>query len=344
MTLTKAQKVRLGAFIAGGVLLLAGSIAFVIGLSLFDDQDLYTVQYHANVTGLENGSAVRYQGLRVGAVTDMKVSPDDPSAIEITLALWPGTILHEGTEAVMELSGITGLKTVNLVPGDPRQPILKPGSQIPAGSSFVQRISGDAEAIAEKVERIAENLIGFVSPANQRRVEDLLDSLNSLAKNADATITELREPARTALEKVEETGDAVTGVSNQARILLARARPDIVAAIKSLRTSLDRTASLLSSVDEQKVQSSVESVERILSRFDQELARVQLGEAFRNAEEALGRMTDVLDEVDLIVRAGRQDIVLSLKAVRETTEELREFSRMIAQDPSLLLRGTDQTE
>ena len=127
-------------------------------------------------------------------------------SIAIELSLEPGTELHEGTEAILELSGITGLKTVNLVPGDPRKPTIEPGSRIPPGSSFVQRISGDAEAIAEKVERLAENLTNFVSPTNLRRIEDLLDNMNRVLENADAALTELRPPAKSALEQATATG------------------------------------------------------------------------------------------------------------------------------------------
>ena len=48
-----------------------------------------------------------------------------------------------------------------------------------------------------------------------------------------------------------------------------------------------------------------------------------------------------MGELDLTVRASREDLVLSLKHVRQATQDLREFSRIIAQDPSVLLRGKD---
>lgn len=341
MTLTRAQKVRLGTFVLSGLLLLFGTIAFILGLRMLEKQDEYVILYHGNVSGLELGSAVSYQGLRVGTVSDMKVSSEDPSAIEIEIALEPDTELYEGTEAILEMSGITGLKTVNLVPGDPRNPLMEPGSRIPPGSSFVQRISGDAEAIAEKVERLTENLSNFVSPANQRRVEDLLKNMNALLENADGSLDALRAPARTALDQAAETGESLTKTSDQLRFTLRSVRPEVVSTLQSARGALDRAREVLAAVDPATVADTVDKTNAIVARFDSQLSRVELGDALRNLETALVRLTDLLDEMDLVVRAGRQDFILSLKAVRETTEDLREFARLIAQDPSLLLRGTE---
>lgn len=340
--MTKAQKVRLGAFVLTGLLLFAGTIAFVLGLRMLEDRDLYSILYHGNVSGLELGSAVRYQGLRVGTVSGMQVADEDPSAIEIEISLEPDTELHEGTEAILELSGITGLKTVNLVPGDPRNPMIEPGSRIPPGSSFVQRISGDAEAIAEKVERLAENLTNFISPTNLRRIEEMIDNLNRLLTNADATLTELRDPAKAALERASSAGQSLERTSDQLRVTLREVRPEVVTTLRSARGALDEARGILAAVDPQQVRDTVAKTHRIVDRFDTQLSEVELGAALQNMETALVRLTDLLDEIDLVVRAGREDFISSLKAVRETTEDLREFSRLIAQDPSLLLRGTER--
>jgi phospholipid/cholesterol/gamma-HCH transport system substrate-binding protein len=344
MTMTKAQKVRLGTFVLTGLVLFFGTIAFVLGLRMFEERDVYAVFYHGNVAGLELGSAVRYQGLRVGTVSGMEVSEEDPSAIEIELALEPDTELHEGTEAILELSGITGLKTVNLVPGDPRNPVIEPGSRIPPGSSFVQRISGDAEAIAEKVERLAENLTNFVSPTNLRRIEDLLDNMNRVLENADAVLTELRPPAKSALEQATATGASLERTSDELRGSLRRIRPEVVAALQSARGALDEAKTVLAAVDPDEVRDTIAKTNEIVGRFEHQLSEVELGDALQDMETALVRLTDLLDEVDLVVRASRQDFIASLKAVRETTEELREFSRLISQDPSLLLRGTENRQ
>ena len=114
------------------------------------------------------------------------VSPDDPSAIEVTLSLDPRTRLYEGTEAVLAQSGITGLKTINLTPGDPTRPVITPGTQLPAGQSFMGRITGQAEQIARKVEYVANQLATWTSEENRKRVERLID----------ASIADFRDHAR----------------------------------------------------------------------------------------------------------------------------------------------------
>ena len=45
-----------------------------------------------------------------------------------------------------------------------------------------------------------------------------------------------------------------------------------------------------------------------------------------------------------MVRASREDFTVSLNYMRQAAEDLREFSRIIAQDPSVLLRGQEVRE
>lgn len=342
MNLTKAQRVRLGLFVAIGAFLVAVSMVFVLGLRLFSPVDVYTVAYPGNVSGLEEGAEVRYQGLRVGSVQALEVAPDeDVSAILIRLALEPDTVLHEGTEAVLEFSGITGLKTVNLVPGDPRNPVLAPGSRIPPGSSFIERISGEAEAIAAKVERLANNLLGFTSPVNRRRFEDLLVHLVGMSRTADEWLAQAREPARKAIESLTDTSRSVREASEEVTESVRRLRRDAQRALRAATGALKEAERVLAAVDGERVRSIVTRTDAIATRIDEELSRSELAETLQQTRVALARLTQMLDEVDLVVRAGRQDLLLSLRAIRESTEHLREFTQLISRDPSLLLRGAE---
>lgn len=339
MTMTKAQRVRLGLFVVAGLALMALFVLFVVGVRLLQPVHPYTVTYPGNVSGLEVGSEVRYQGLRVGSVEAMRVAPDNSEAIEIRLALDPTARLHEGTEAVLEFSGITGLKTVNLVPGDPRKPLMGPGSEIPPGSSFVQRITGEAEAIAAKVERLANNLLEFTGPDNQRNFETLLGHLTEISAETELAIKELREPAKKAVAQMTETGEAVGAASRELARTLRTVRDDAKAALVEAQRALGEARRVLGAVDSKEVERIVGSTKNIVTRLDEQIKEARLAETLADAQVALVHMTDMLDEVDLVVRAGRQDLLLSLKAVRESSENLREFSRLIASDPSLLFRG-----
>jgi len=196
VNLSRAQKVRLGAFVVSGLTLFGGAVVSLAGLKVWERRDLYTVRFTEDVGGLEPSASVRYHGLRVGRVENLEVAADDPSAIEVTLALSPKTVLREGTKATLDASGLTGLKTINLTGGDPRGAIVPPGSRLPPGQSFVDRITGEAEAIGVKIEIVANQLAAWTSEENRTRVEKLVESTTSLSKEIELFLATNRQPVK----------------------------------------------------------------------------------------------------------------------------------------------------
>ena len=49
---------------------------------------------------------------------------------------------------------------------------------------------------------------------------------------------------------------------------------------------------------------------------------------------------NVLKEMDVAITRNQSEITQSVQALRESAEYLNQFSRMISEDPSVLLRGT----
>jgi hypothetical protein len=78
--------------------------------------------------------------------------------------------------------------------------------------------------------------------------------------------------------------------------------------------------------------------------LDKRLSSAELGDTIDRLGSGHGQAAQLLDEMELMVRASREDVVMSLKHMRQATEDLREFSRIIAQDPSILVRGTEASE
>ena len=90
---------------------------------------------------------------------------------------------------------ITGLKTVALSGGSDTAAILESGSLIPSGSSQVQRITGQAEAIVRKVEEGVNRMIQLLDQKNQDKAMQLVESANSAAAAAaKLMIEEANEP------------------------------------------------------------------------------------------------------------------------------------------------------
>lgn len=344
MNLTKAEKVRLGAFVAVGTSLLAGGIISLAGLKVLEKRDLYVVNFEENVSGLEPSAQVKYQGLRVGRVESMKISAKDPNLIEVTLSLQAGTVLREGTQAVLDSSGLTGLKTVNLTPGDPRGKILPPGSELSAGKSFFDRLTGHAETIALKVETVANQLTHWTSDENRIRVERILVNLDHLIAEVDKTVVDTREPLTAAIKEVPATAKAVRDTAAATTKTLDEIREELDRTLAELSGTLAEARRILKAVDSKTVSDTVKSANSAMKSLDERLSSAELGTTIEKIGVAMAELAKILGEMELAVRGGREDFVMSLAAIRQASEDLREFSRIIAQDPSVLLRGKEVNE
>lgn len=341
MILTKAQKIRLGVFITTGTVLFVGTVAVLAGLKIWEQRDHYTVRFTEDVGGLEVSAPVKYRGLRIGRVEDMVIAIDDATAIEVTLSLDPRTVLHEGTIAEMASSGITGLRTINLIPGDPKNPEIAPGSQLEAGESFIGRITGRAEQIAIKVEIVTNQLAAWTREDNRVRMEKLVESITVLSDDLHLFFKANREPLRNALEGVSRASETVISLGGEGNRSVKKITEEIVKTLDEARVTLREVRRPLADIDPKEMAGAVASARRAMTSLDKRLSNKEMGKAIADMVTALNDLTRLLQAADLTVRAGREDFVAALSDLRQAAQDIREFSRIIAQDPSALIRGRD---
>lgn len=341
MQLTGAEKFRLGVFVAVGGTLLAGALLVLTGAQLMERRDRYHVSFHESVLGLQPSAAVLYQGLRVGVVERLAVDPEDPTAIRVSLSLAPGTELFAGTRAVLELRGLTGLKVVNLTPGDPTAGRLAVGSAIEPGASLFSKLTERAEGIFDRIERVSVNLERWTGRENRERVEHLVESATRLVDHIDGLVVQVQDPLADSLAEIAKSGESFRRFSNEAAATMRSSRSELTATLESARGSLHEVRRILGAVEESEVKDTLRSANIAMRSLQQALDEEELGRALVSLRESLVNLSRLAQELDLSVRAGREDLVLSLKYIRQASEDIREFSRLIAQDPSVLLRGTE---
>lgn len=337
MDLSRSQKVRLGVFMFAGTALLVGGIITLAGMSVLERRDSYTVHFTESVSGLEASAQVKYRGLRVGRVDKMRIAPGTADAVEVTLALERGTPLYDGVEAVLDSSGLTGLKTVNLIGGDVKGRLLPPGSQIPAGQSFMSRVTGQAEEIAVKLEVVVNALAQWTRGENRERFEHLVDSMDKLAGESALFLETTRQPFAEALNGVGQASRVVAGLTGEVESTLATLRRETGATLQEVRRPLQQ-------IDPKDVAETVKATRAAMHKLDARLGEKEAGQLMANLQEALRDLQRVVRDVEISVRAGREDFVSTLSYLRQAAEDMREFSRIIAQDPSALLRGKELVE
>jgi phospholipid/cholesterol/gamma-HCH transport system substrate-binding protein len=99
---------------------IAAGFAFTYWLNTtgaLQQRSYYRILYQNSVAGLLVGSAVQFDGVRVGEVTALDLSPVNPKEIVVTVAVTPSTPVGPDTKAGIAFQGLMGAPAVALTGG-----------------------------------------------------------------------------------------------------------------------------------------------------------------------------------------------------------------------------------
>ena len=313
---TRAQKIRLGIFFIIGSIALVVLIAVFTSQRLFQKKDIYYIAYEGiSVSGLDVGSAVKYLGIKVGSIENIQIDPTDVNRIIVEVALEPGTPIKKDARAAIASVGITGLKMVEIRGSSNEAALLTPGKYIKPGTSITQQITGKAEVIAEKLESLLNNLHAFAQPENLQK------------------ITIMSEKAATAF-------DQMGSLLDENRIGIAQT----VVSMRQISTRLDTTSQiLLNAAGNFDAILQSDTLVEILSNtrdISLKLRQANLLNLIKELGEVIHRTNRLLIQIDHDLERGSLDFSTSMKLLKNTLQNLNETSRLIQDDPSVLIRGT----
>ena len=249
---TRANYVLVGGFV---LLLMAGLAVFVLWFAKlqFDTEfHRYDVHFSGTVTGLNEGSPVRFSGVRVGEVIHIRLDPEAPSQVLVTIEVDAATPVRQDTRASLEIEGLTGARYVLLKGGSPDSPPLvpKPGQKqamIPSETSGLQQVLEGAPELLASARILLAQATAFLSDENQENIAATLANLRAitavLAERGDDIGLLIDQTGETmaSLNRTSGTIESLVGqVRDDSRRLADRA-DDAVTAVETLTQSLDQS-------------------------------------------------------------------------------------------------------
>lgn len=315
--LTKAEKTRLGAFLLVTISALVLFSLWLVMERFVKETRIYHTEFSESVDGLVVGAEVRMSGVKVGRITSLNVHPTQVGVAVVYFEV--GSDVPVKTDMTAVLSGglnITGLKTVALSGGSDSAAVLENGSLIPSGSSQVQRITGQAEAIVRKVEEGVNRMIQLLDQKNQDKAMQLVESANSAAAAAAKLMT----------EEGPKFGK-LAGSSERS--------------MRELTQFLKTANKIIVDLEKQKVASKIggilEDTKSISQTLKAETQDLKLKESIQSFNKLVASLNRTL------VRS-QDNIDRGMKSFKETAENMEDFSRQIKENPSLLLRTEEKSE
>jgi phospholipid/cholesterol/gamma-HCH transport system substrate-binding protein len=191
-------KVRLGLFIAGGIALFSIAI-FIIGKqeNLFDPVFKLNTTFY-NVSGLQVGSNIRFSGIDVGTVDNIKIINDSTVLVKMLIKKNVQQFIKTDSEVGIGSSGIIGDRILIISQGGNNSQIVKDGQQI----NSIEPVETDAimasiQITADNAAIIAIQLADIMININSG--EGTLGRLirdSTIAENINQTIVNLKKSSQ----------------------------------------------------------------------------------------------------------------------------------------------------
>jgi phospholipid/cholesterol/gamma-HCH transport system substrate-binding protein len=109
-----ANYFTIGVFVTVTMLALVGFAIWLAGSHDFSARERYTVYFTDPLGGLEEEAMVKYKGVEVGKVVDMRLAPERSDLIKVDIEVRADTPVRAGTVATIAMQGITGFSYLDL--------------------------------------------------------------------------------------------------------------------------------------------------------------------------------------------------------------------------------------
>lgn len=253
------KEVKIGIYAIVILLCAWAGIRFLSGVDVFGRHAVYYACYE-QVNGVQNAAAVMIRGVKIGKVSEIRVSPDDPTSVEVVLSIPRSYRLPVDSEAKIFSTSIMGSKAIEIVLGSSPE-ILESGSNINSGYTKDLMAVADSELdyYKDKITTLVENF------------NATLKSLNSLVDNNNKSITE-------ALAHLNSITAGLDGAIGKDKQQLA----DIVASIDKFTKALSENSAHIDSI--------MTNVDSVTSALAEKNAGESLGESLAELNSVLAKI------------------------------------------------------
>jgi phospholipid/cholesterol/gamma-HCH transport system substrate-binding protein len=201
----------LGAVLVAGVLWLASGGAFQ------KKYDYYLAVEDESVAGLNLNAPVKYNGVDVGMVKDIRLDAGNPERVNLLFAIERGTPIKEDTVAVLKVQGLTGIAYVELSGGAAGAAPLRAAQHgqypvIRTKPSLSARIENVLTSVLAKLDSTSNNINALLSDENKAAFKSVLADVAVVAHTIAARKDTLDAGIANASRTLENTSRATARI------------------------------------------------------------------------------------------------------------------------------------
>lgn len=304
---TKEQKIRLGVFLVISSILLIIILIIFLYPKIQEQGDKYFINFkNISVNGLDKGSDVKYQGVKIGRVYVININPEDLNSIQVGVKIKRGFPVKKDMEAKLSFTGITGLKYIELYGGKNESENLEHKGVILTGKGLGMQ----AEEIVSNINSAVKGINELISVENKDKVSSILANIEKSSKFISENIEEKERKMRRTIRNIEKASE-----------------------------NLNKTSKYLyDTVSEMRLNKIAQNIEKATHDISKRFSDKELGKIFKKIDSFMDTATSSIRKVE--ISFGNLEIELNKTFInlREFMENLSKFSRDLREDPTILLK------
>ena len=315
----KAHYALIGTFV---LVSLAALLAFTAWLSdaQFDKKyDNYEISFRGGVQGLSEGTEVRFNGLKVGDITELRIDPNDNNSVIVDIQVESNTPVDFESVGRMEPLGLTGLNYIQIIPGGPNSRLIKNSTdkdpfRLKGEASRIDLLLGSGGTVMESSQAALARINAVMTPEAIMDFHEILSNLKVITNN----FVDLKVDPEIFNRTMQSIEQASSDVSLAADAVDLAAKDFDVLIENDVRTVLDR-----SKISMEKLDKTLVAIEA-LSKDSNQL------------------ITDGRDAINRLSNSGLTDLEETIDSIRRAVLGLESILINFEQNPAAFIVGVSE--
>ncbi|MDA8888486.1 MlaD family protein [Hellea sp.] len=315
----KAHYALIGTFV---LVSLAALLAFTAWLSnaQFDKKfDNYEISFRGGVQGLSEGTEVRFNGLKVGDITELRIDPNDNNSVIVDIQVEANTPIDFESIGRMEPLGLTGLNYIQIIPGGPNSRLIKNSTdkdpfRLKGEASRIDLLLGSGGTVMESSQAALARINAVMTPEAIMDFHEILNNLKVITSN----FVDLKVDPEIFNRTMQSIEQASSDVSLAADAVDVAAKDFDVLIETDVKTVLDR-----SKISMEKLDKTLSAIE-VLSKDSNQL------------------ITDGRDAINRLSNSGLTDIEETIDSIRRVVLGLESILINFEQNPTAFIVGSSE--
>ena len=330
---TRANLIKIGIFVLAAILAGFGGAFWLLKGDQKGPRTPIAVIFRGSVGGLLPGAAVAYNGIKVGEVSKVDLSADDPDKINVLLSVDSNTPIRTDSSVGLGFSGLTGYATVQITGGSAAAARLfeKKGAtpQMQADPGAAQDLMGGARKTLGRVDdtlATVQKVVNDAAPSVSKivkNVETVTDSLAMNSKNIDKFLTSVGDASETLTRVSARIDKLTTDLDN---LTTAVDRDEVAKIISNVTTASDQIAKSTASLQEMSndLHSSISDARKVIGAIDPAKVAATV-DSIAKVSQFVSVKTDDLNDIITHARTASVNIDKISGAVAEKAPEVQKF-------------------